>query len=138
MNSVRPLRAPAASAAAAGPARPAAARFHPASGQIVPAVLEGRNEGVCTENALPPGQPSESAIRDWCLAYIGRTVDDPTIAIGPEIAFAQMGLDSATAAYFIVELEEWLGAELEPELVFDYPTIAELARHIVGRRDGAG
>ena len=44
-----------------------------------------------------------------------------------------MGLDSATSAYFIVELEEWVGVELEPELVFDYPTIDELARHIVAR-----
>ena len=45
-----------------------------------------------------------------------------------------MGLDSATSAYFIVELEEWVGVELEPELVFDYPTVGELARHIVARQ----
>jgi acyl carrier protein len=83
---------------------------------------------------LPAGNPAEPAIRDWCVAYLRRTVDDPSIAIGPEITFAQMGLDSASSAYFIVELEEWLGIELEPELVFDYPTIAELARYIVTRR----
>ena len=85
----------------------------------------------------PPVPPTESEIRDWCLAYIRRTVDDPGIAIGPDIAFAEMGLDSATSAYFIVELEEWLGIELEPELALDYPSVAELARHIVGRRDAA-
>jgi acyl carrier protein len=49
-----------------------------------------------------------------------------------------MGLDSATSSYFIVELEEWVGVELEPELVFDYPTIADLARHIVARANGNG
>ncbi|HEX3860700.1 MAG TPA: acyl carrier protein [Stellaceae bacterium] len=65
-----------------------------------------------------------------------RIVDDPSIAIGPDVTFVQMGLDSATSAYFIVELEEWLGIELEPELVFDYPTITDLARHIVGRGGG--
>jgi acyl carrier protein len=89
---------------------------------------------------LPPAIPSESEIRDWCLDYIRRTVDDARIAVGPEIPFTQMGLDSATSAYFIVELEEWLGIELYPELVADYPTIAELARHIGGGRgrdDGA-
>jgi acyl carrier protein len=85
---------------------------------------------------LPPATPSESEIRDWCLDYVRRTVDDTRIAVGPEIAFTQMGLDSATSAYFIVELEEWLGTELYPELVADYPTIAELARHIAGRRSG--
>jgi acyl carrier protein len=91
---------------------------------------------------LPPAMPTESEISDWCLAYIRRTVDDPGIPVGPDIGFAEMGLDSATSAYFIVELEEWVGVELEPELVFDYPTIADLARHIARRRDegngGAG
>jgi len=84
---------------------------------------------------LPAAAPSESEIRDWCLDYIRRTVDDATIAVGPAIAFTRMGLDSATSAYFIVELEEWLGDELYPEIVFDHPTIAELARHIVERRN---
>ena len=78
--------------------------------------------------------PSETEIRDWCLAYLTRTVENPSIPIGSDIPFPQMGLDSATSAYFIVELEEWVGVELEPELVFDYPTIADLARHIVARR----
>jgi hypothetical protein len=90
---------------------------------------------------LPPTKPSESKIRDWCLDYVRRTVD-PAIAVGPRIPFPQMGLDSATSAYFVVELEEWLGAELEPELVLEHPTIDELARHLAGRqgaaRDGAG
>lgn len=83
---------------------------------------------------MPPAMPTEAEIRDWCLAYVGRIVDDPGVPVGPDIGFAEMGLDSATSAYFIVELEEWVGVELEPELVFDYPTIADLARHIVARR----
>ena len=85
---------------------------------------------------MSPHRPSESAIRDWCLDCIRRTIADPTIVVGPDIAFAAMGLDSASSAYFIVELEEWLGTELEPDLVFDHPTIAELAHHIAGRQGG--
>jgi acyl carrier protein len=88
------------------------------------------------EDHLPPQGPSEFEIREWCLDYVRRTVGDPTIVVGPDVAFAAMGLDSASSAYFIVELEEWLGTELEPELVNDYPTIAELARHIAGRGGG--
>ena len=42
------------------------------------------------------------------------------------------------AAYFIVELEDWLGVELYPELVFEHPTVGELARHIVAQRGGNG
>jgi acyl carrier protein len=102
----------------------------------------GEARWLFKEDGLPPAMPTESEIRDWCLAYVRRTVDDPAIAVGPDISFAEMGLDSATSAYFIVELEEWLGAELEPELVFEYPTIGELARHVAGRsgeaNDGLG
>lgn len=85
-----------------------------------------------------PGNVTEPEICDWCIAYVKRTIDDPSIAIGPDITFAQMGLDSATSAYFIVELEEWLETELDPEIVFDHPTIAQLARHILGRHGGQG
>lgn len=81
--------------------------------------------------------PSETEIRDWCLAYLSRTAENPSIPIEPDIPFAQMGLDSATTAYFIVELEEWAGVELEPELVADYPTVTELARHVAARGSAA-
>ena len=82
---------------------------------------------------MPPGRVSEGEIRDWCIAYLRRTVDAPAAAVDIDASFAAMGIDSASSAYFIVELEEWLGIELEPELVFDHPTIADLARHIMTR-----
>jgi acyl carrier protein len=85
---------------------------------------------------LPPGGVSEAEIRDWCVAYIKRTVNDPSIAVAPDVTFPQMGLDSATSAYFIVELEEWLGTELDLEIVAEHPTIGKLARHISSRQGG--
>ena len=85
---------------------------------------------------MPPGDLTESEIRDWCIAYIKRMVDDPSIAVGPDITFAEMGLDSASSAYFIVELEEWLGTELDPEIVGDYPTIAGLTHYLIARQGG--
>jgi len=85
---------------------------------------------------LPPANVTESDIRDWCIAYLRRMVDNPSIVVGPDASFAELGLDSATSAYFIVELEEWLGAELRPELVFEYPTIAALAHFIADGRGG--
>jgi len=86
---------------------------------------------------LPPACVTEADIRDWCIAYLQRTIDNPSIAIGPEANFAELGLDSATSAYFIVELEDWLGAELRPELVFEYPTIAALAHFIANGDAGS-
>jgi len=85
-----------------------------------------------------PENVSESEICSWCMTHVAKTIDNPAIAVTPEASFAEMGLDSASSAYFIVELEEWLGLELPPELVFDYPTIAQLARYLVERRAGDG
>lgn len=90
------------------------------------------------EPALPEATPTESEIRDWCVTYLRRTIDNPAIAIGPDIPFPQMGLDSASSAHFIVELEEWAGTELDPEIVFEHRTIAELARYVAGRQGGTG
>lgn len=85
---------------------------------------------------MPPDNASEAEIRDWCIAYLRRTVADPSVAIAADATFAEMGLDSASSAYFVVELEEWLGAELDPEIVFDHPTVAELAHHLAARLGG--
>jgi len=45
-----------------------------------------------------------------------------------------VGLDSANSVFLIVELEDRLGLELTPDLLFEYPTIGELARHLAARR----
>ena len=77
--------------------------------------------------------PSEAAIRDWCVEYLARTLDLPDHTIDPEITFARLGLDSANSVFLIVELEDWLGLELTPDLVFEHPTICELAHHLAER-----
>jgi acyl carrier protein len=87
---------------------------------------------------LPSDKVSEAEISSWCMTQLAKTIDNPAIAITPEATFAEMGLDSASSAYFIVELEDWLGLELPPELVFDYPTITQLARYLVERQGEAG
>ena len=73
---------------------------------------------------------SEAEIRDWCVDYLGRTLEGIEQPITPEMSFARLGLDSANSMHFMVELEEWLGHELNPEAIFEHPTIAELARYL--------
>jgi acyl carrier protein len=76
---------------------------------------------------------SEADIRVWCLDYLGRNFADASLAGDPDASFAELGLDSVHAAHFIVELEEWLGVELDPELIYEHPTVADLARHVFAR-----
>jgi acyl carrier protein len=78
--------------------------------------------------------PSEPAIREWCIDYLSRTLDLPGGRVDPDVEFTRLGLDSASSIHFIVELEEWLGLELAPELISEHPTIADLARHLAQHR----
>jgi acyl carrier protein len=83
--------------------------------------------------SLGPDIPTESTIRNWCVDYLARTLGLPDQPIDPDTKFARLGLDSANGVYLIVELEDWLGLELSPEVIFEHPTIAELARYLAGR-----
>lgn len=86
--------------------------------------------------SLVPEIPTESEIRDWCINYLARTLDVSEQKIDPDAEFARLGLDSANSLYLIVELEEWLGIELTTEVIFEYPSIAALARHLARRPAG--
>jgi acyl carrier protein len=77
--------------------------------------------------------PSEAVIREWCVKYLARILDLSGQDIDPDVKFARLGLDSANSVYLIVELEDWLGLELTPDLVSEHPTISELARYLAGR-----
>src|SRR5258708_19108465 len=107
------------------------------SGQSAPcrrkAALLGKPEFTrChqRELVLRAENPREAAIRDWCVEYLARTLDLPDHTIDPEMTFARLGLDSANSVFLIVELDDWLGLELTPDLLFEHPTIGELARHL--------
>src|ERR1700683_939469 len=69
----------------------------------------------------------------WCPDYFAETLKRPPSRIDPQTKFARFGMDSAMSVFFLVALEDWLGVELGSDVVFDHPTVAELARHVAGR-----
>ena len=71
-----------------------------------------------------------SAIQSWCVDYVSRILNIPVSQVDPNLEVERFGLDSATAVALIMELEERLGIELAPELLFEYPTLAGLSRHL--------
>jgi len=76
-------------------------------------------------------RPERDQIVAWIGARLAARLDTPVEAIDPDVPFSQYGLDSRNALRLAGELEQWLGCELPPTLVWDYPTIAELAGHLV-------
>ena len=85
---------------------------------------------------MRPKSPSEAAIRNRCVEFLALTLGLSNDEIEPDVSFARLGLDSANSVYLIVELEEWLGLELTPDLLFEHPTISDLARYLAARAAG--
>lgn len=80
----------------------------------------------------------ESDIRERCTRFLAEALARPAEQIDPNVTFARLGVDSAMAAFLLIELEDWLGIELAPDVVFEYPTIAKLARHLAQQRGDGG
>ncbi|MDJ0650142.1 MAG: condensation domain-containing protein, partial [Xenococcaceae cyanobacterium MO_188.B19] len=70
-------------------------------------------------------------IEAWLIDYLAQELEIEPEAIDITVPFERYGLDSSAAIVLTGDLEDWLGCELEPELLFDYQTIAELTQYIV-------
>jgi acyl carrier protein len=81
---------------------------------------------------VPSATPSRQEISDWIVSYLSQTLDIPAANIDRGRDLEQLGLNSALVVSMIGDLEEWLGVELTPSLVFDYPNIDAIAGHLAG------
>ncbi|WP_233153855.1 type I polyketide synthase [Scytonema sp. HK-05] len=79
--------------------------------------------------------PSQEAIEAWLISKISKQ-----LASSDEIdirqPLVQYGLSSLAAVGISGDLQEWLGRELSPTLLYDYPTIESLARYLAGLETG--
>jgi acyl carrier protein len=85
-----------------------------------------------------PGEtqpPDEESIEAWLVARISHTLEVAPEEIDPREPFSSFGLDSRTAVRLSGELERWLGRRLPATLIWDYPTIELVAKHLAGGND---
>lgn len=82
--------------------------------------------------AMPAIPPTEEAIRAWLVERIASHLEIAPDEIDVRETFSNFGLDSRTAVGLSGELERWLGRPLVATLVWDYPTIELVARHLAG------
>ncbi len=82
--------------------------------------------------ALSPArqQATETAIQDWLITRIADYAKISEAEIDVDVPIATYGVDSLMAVSIAADMEEWLGYEFAPTLVYDYPTIRAIARHI--------
>ena len=76
----------------------------------------------------------KSHTRDEITAWLANALADLLEIKPSEISvttsFPRYGLDSSAAIGLTDSLGEWLGRELEPTLLYDYPNIESLANHL--------
>ena len=69
-------------------------------------------------------------IQNWLIAQFAQQVDVDPDDIDIEEPFDNYELDSSKALVLLGRLEKFLGKELNPVFIFNYPTIAELAERL--------
>jgi acyl carrier protein len=74
--------------------------------------------------------PTEDAIRTWLITNIASVVNLDPASIDVRQTFDNYGLDSLQAVSLSGDLETWLNREISPTVVWDYPTVEQLARHL--------
>lgn len=73
---------------------------------------------------------SERELRAWMVAQVGRTIGEPEASIDTSSTFSRFGIDSVQTLELVTELSSWLGTELDPVVLFEYPNIDALAKHL--------
>src|SRR6202795_2106585 len=74
-------------------------------------------------------------IQAWLVSKLSERLGIESHEIDIREPFASYGLGSTEAVSLAGELAEWLGRKLSPALVYEYPTIEALARHLAGSLD---
>ena len=75
-------------------------------------------------------------IRDWMVAYLADALNLEPGQIDVDAPFESFALDSAAAVTMTGDLEEALGRRVDPTMVYDYPTIAEMSTYLAEVPEG--
>ncbi len=67
-------------------------------------------------------------IQRWMQDNIASVLKVPAESLDPAEPIMSYGLDSIAAFTLTLDLSEWLQRDLEASLLWEYPTIAELAK----------
>lgn len=79
---------------------------------------------------MPQNVP-ETALREWLRSQIAEYIDLPPEEIAVDVPLSAYGVDSLYALTIIADIEEHLQIALEPELIWDYPTIETLTAFLL-------
>ncbi|MQS14902.1 acyl carrier protein [Streptomyces kaniharaensis] len=77
-----------------------------------------------------PAATSGAPLHEWLSARVAMYLRRPAISIQPTVPLAEYGMDSVQALSLCGDLEEEFGLDVEPTLLWDYPTIESLLGYL--------
>src|SRR5579863_537365 len=86
---------------------------------------------------MPESPSNAEAVQTWLVSKLSERLGIEPHEIDIREPLASYGLGSTDAVILAGELAEWLGHKLSPALVYEYPTIEALARHLAESPDGS-
>jgi acyl carrier protein len=70
----------------------------------------------------------------WLQAEVSRLLELPPNSVAPDASLLELGLDSLAAERLCAAIADKAGIDVDPMLVFDYPTIAQIVTYLRGQR----
>lgn len=74
--------------------------------------------------------PNAAEIQNWIVSYLADLLEIDPDEVDVTISFDRYGLDSSAAVVLTGDLAEWLEREIDPTLLYDYPTVEALVQHL--------
>ena len=70
------------------------------------------------------------SILRWLTAQLASYLEVSATAIEPTVPLAEMGVDSVHAVSLVGDVEAHFDIDVDPTMIFDYPTLAHIAEYI--------
>jgi acyl carrier protein len=71
-----------------------------------------------------------TTIQDWLVERVADYTERAPHEVDPVVPLAELGMDSVSAVSLCGEIEDRWSLEVDPVLVFEYPTIADIAAYL--------
>ncbi|MFD7505023.1 acyl carrier protein [Streptomyces sp. NPDC059850] len=75
--------------------------------------------------------PDQAALREWLAAEVAVLLGIEPETVDRSARFGEYGLESISGLTLAAAIEDHLGIELDPTVVWDHPSIDALAAHLI-------
>jgi acyl carrier protein len=67
----------------------------------------------------------------WLTARLASSLEVSASTLDPMVPLAEMGVDSVHAVSLVGEIEAHYDIDVDPTMIFDYPTLSHIAEYII-------